>query len=74
MPPKFRLGRDLRRILRRTGYSRPMRGSDVGDEAMIKLFCAPHARSLASHITLEEARALHGGARPLRTSHPRWPP
>lgn len=41
---------------------------------MIKLFCAPHARSLTSHITLEEARALHGGARPLRTSHPRWPP
>jgi hypothetical protein len=34
-----------------------MRGSDVGDEAMIKLFCAPHARSLTSHITLEEARA-----------------
>jgi hypothetical protein len=34
-----------------------MRGSDVGDEAMIKLFCAPHARSLASHITLEEAGA-----------------
>jgi hypothetical protein len=29
---------------------------------MIKLFCAPHARPLTSHITLEEARALHGGA------------
>ena len=24
---------------------------------MIKLFCAPHARSLASHIKLEEAGA-----------------